>query len=629
MKRNIAFLVFMYALGIITAYAVLPETRNAKIYEHLFTELLVDVGVLFLFLSILPQKISVWVKRVCYVVAYAVALIDVYCFVKFDSTITPTMLLLVGETNGQEATEFLRSYLSPDILLSKVGWVLLVLVAHGVWSVISRKDVSRSVECGVRSENSTEIQDSYTKSLVPNSKSHSSLLTPHSSIILLLFFLAIFLFSLIDCWSNKVAFHRLMTYETIGEVEHELTEKNRAVLYQPLYRLAFSIRANQLTAKQVDKLIAGIDKVEVDSCAFTTPHIVLIIGESYNRHHAQLYGYDKATTPRQMKRAQRGELIAYQDVVAPWNLTSFVFKHLFSLYTVGDPGEWCDYPLFPMIFRQAGYHVTFLTNQFLPQAKEAVYDFSGGFFLNNPTLSKAMFDTRNEKLWYYDEGMLKEWDEVFKRREERGKRKGIEEERGERKEERNKRGELTIVHLKGQHLDYRTRSPKDRWHFKRDDYDRPDLRSGEIQRVAYYDNAILYNDSIVDQLIQRVENEDAVVIYVPDHGEECYGPGVHFCGRMHSTEITYRLAHEEFDIPFWIWCSHSMMVKEPELYEAIVKAKDRRYMTDALPFLLMHLAGISSKDYRQDLDVLSTEYREQRPRILKNTTDYDKLKKEK
>ncbi len=617
MKRNIAFFVFMYALGIVTAYAVLPETRNAKIYEHLFTELFVDVGILFLFLSLLPRKISLWVKRLFYVIAYAVALIDVYCFVKFDSTLTPTMLLLVGETNGQEATEFLRSYLSADILFSKVGWVLLVLVAHGVWSVISRKDFSRSVECGVRSENSTEIQESYTKSLVPNSKSHSSLLTPHSSIILLLFFLAIFLFSLIDCWQNKVAFHRLMTYETIGDVEHELTEKNRAVLYQPLYRLAFSIRANQLTAKQVNRLIAGIDKVQVDSCTFTTPHIVLIIGESYNRHHAQLYGYDKATTPRQVARSKRGELVAYQDVVAPWNLTSFVFKLLFSLYTVGDQGEWCDYPLFPEVFRQAGYHVTFLTNQFLPQAKEAVYDFSGGFFLNNPTLSKAMFDTRNDKLWYYDEGMLKEWDDIRGRTKEEGGKMS------------SKQGELTIVHLKGQHLDYRTRSPKDRWHFKRDDYDRPDLRSGEIQRVAYYDNAILYNDSIVDQLIQRVEKEKAVVIYVPDHGEECYGPGVHFCGRMHSTEITYRLAHEEFDIPFWIWCSRSFRTDHPELYETIVKAKNRRYMTDALPFLLMHLAGISSKDYRPELDILSTEYREQRPRILKNTTDYDKLEKEK
>ena len=618
MKRNIAFFVFMYALGIVTAYAVLPETRNAKIYEHLFTELFVDVGILFLFLSLLPRKISLWVKRLFYVIAYAVALIDVYCFVKFDSTLTPTMLLLVGETNGQEATEFLRSYLSADILFSKVGWVLLVLVAHGVWSVISRKEEGRGRkdEGRRRKENSNNIQNSIPQGSKTWKISPSSLLLRPSSFVLPLFSI-IFLFSLIDCWQNKVAFHRLMTYETIGDVEHELTEKNRAVLYQPLYRLAFSIRANQLTAKQVNRLIAGIDKVQVDSCAFTTPHIVLIIGESYNRHHAQLYGYDKATTPRQVARSKRGELVAYQDVVAPWNLTSFVFKLLFSLYTVGDQGEWCDYPLFPEVFRQAGYHVTFLTNQFLPQAKEAVYDFSGGFFLNNPTLSKAMFDTRNDKLWYYDEGMLKEWDDIRGRTKEEGGKMS------------SKQGELTIVHLKGQHLDYRTRSPKDRWHFKRDDYDRPDLRSGEIQRVAYYDNAILYNDSIVDQLIQRVEKEKAVVIYVPDHGEECYGPSVHFCGRMHSTEITYRLAHEEFDIPFWIWCSRSFRTDHPELYETIVKAKNRRYMTDALPFLLMHLAGISSKDYRPELDILSTEYREQRPRILKNTTDYDKLEKEK
>ena len=610
-KKNVAFWVFMYVLGIVTAYVVLPQTRNAKIYDHLYTELFVDVSVLFLFLSLLPQKISVWIKRLFYVIAYSVAIVDVYCFIKFGSTLTPTMLLLVGETNAQEAGEFLKSYLSTDVIFSKLGWVLLVMLVHVMWSIFySRKIVSRRVECGVRSENSTEIQDSSTKPLVLESISHSTLHTPHSSIIISLIILAIFLFSLTDCWQNKVAFHRLMSYQTIGEVEHELTEKTKAELYQPLYRLAFSIRANQLTAKQVQKLITGIDKVQVDSCAFTTPHIVLIIGESYNRYHAQLYGYEKPTTPRQLKRAQQGELIAYQDVVAPWNLTSFVFKYLFSLYSVGDQGEWCDYPLFPEIFRQAGYHVTFLTNQFLPQAKEAVYDFSGGFFLNNPTLSNAMFDARNEKLSYYDEGLLKDWDNLVRR------------------DESTKEGELTIVHLKGQHLDYRTRSPKNRWFFKQDDYDRPDLRSAEIQRLAYYDNAVLYNDSIVDEVIRRVEDEQSVVIYVPDHGEECYGEGVHFCGRMHSTEITGRLAHEEFDIPFWIWCSRSFKANQSELFDAIVKAKNRRYMTDALPFLLLHLAGIHMPDYREELDILSPQYNEMRPRILKNTTDYDKVRNE-
>ena len=430
MKRNIAFWVFMYALGIVTAFVVLPQTRNAKIYDHLYTELFVDVSVLFLFLSLLPQKISVWIKRLFYVIAYTVAIVDVYCFIKFGSTLTPTMLLLVGETNAQEAGEFLKSYLSTDIIFSKLGWVLLVMLVHVVWSVIfSRKDEGRR-----RKENSNNIQDSISQGSKTWKISPSSLLLPLSSIV--------FLFSLTDCWKNKEAFHRLMSYQTIGEVEHELTEKTCANLYQPLYRLAFSIRANQLTAKQVQKLITGIDKVQVDSCAFTTPHIILIIGESYNRHHAQLYGYEKPTTPRQLKRAQQGELIAYQDVVAPWNLTSFVFKYLFSLYTVGDQGEWCDYPLFPEVFRQAGYHVTFLTNQFLPQAKEAVYDFSGGFFLNNPTLSNAMFDARNEKLSYYDEGLLKDWDQLIRGYEGTGVR-----------EYEEARGKLTIVHVKGQHLD--------------------------------------------------------------------------------------------------------------------------------------------------------------------------------
>ncbi|MFC2450742.1 MAG: hypothetical protein ACFNQA_05235, partial [Flavobacteriaceae bacterium] len=42
-----------------------------------------------------------------------------------------------------------------------------------------------------------------------------------------------------------------------------------------------------------------------------------------------------------------------------------------SLHVVGEKGEWCDYPLFPSLFRKAGYHVTFITNQFLPKAKQA------------------------------------------------------------------------------------------------------------------------------------------------------------------------------------------------------------------------------------------------------------------
>ena len=118
------------------------------------------------------------------------------------------------------------------------------------------------------------------------------------------------------------------------------------------------------------------------------------------------------TTPRQIKREKSGLLVPFSDVVAPWNLTSFVFKNVFSLHVVGEKGEWCDYPLFPSLFRKAGYHVTFITNQFLPKAKQAVYDFSGGFFLNHPELSAAMFDSRNQQLYRFDRGLLDDYDKI-------------------------------------------------------------------------------------------------------------------------------------------------------------------------------------------------------------------------
>ena len=582
-----AFMVFIYVLGLVCVYAVVPAKRGYYAYSLAPQELFLDVCLLAVVLWALPRRVGLWLKRAMYVVAYTLVIVDVYCFVKFDTTITPTMLLLVGETNSEEASEFLESYLTLNVVFSRLGRVLLVLLAHVAWTVARHKKPLPTSPVGRRLEQVKGILG-------------SSLLGRLGGAVLL----AAFIYCAAVGWKNKEAFVRLMSYDNIGDVEHELTRKDCAVLYHPVYRLVFSVYANGLTAKQVKKLVANIDKAVVDSCSMRTKNVVLIIGESYNRHHASLYGYGLPTTPRQEWRAKHGGLVPFSDVVAPWNLTSFVFKYLFSLYAVGDKGEWCDYPLFPELFRKAGYHVTFLTNQFLPQAKEAVYDFSGGFFLNNPELSRAMFDTRNERLYRYDDGMLKEYDRLKKD---------------------NRENNLIIFHLKGQHVDYRTRFPLSRRKFNPDDYERPDLKQKELRILADYDNAILYNDSIVDEIIKRFEDEEAVIVYVPDHGEECYGEGVHFYGRMHSTEITARLAREEFDIPFWIWCSHDFMVNNPALYGDILKACDRRYMTDALPHLLLYLGGISSPHYREDLNILAPGYNEGRPRILKNTTDYDNL----
>lgn len=42
-----------------------------------------------------------------------------------------------------------------------------------------------------------------------------------------------------------------------------------------------------------------------DTCLYTSPDIILIIGESYNKRHASLYGYPLETTPRLRRRMEK------------------------------------------------------------------------------------------------------------------------------------------------------------------------------------------------------------------------------------------------------------------------------------------------------------------------------------
>ena len=586
-KDNASFFFFMYLIGILVSYAELPANNpDAAVYSNLWLELFLDLYVICIILTLFPLKIRRWIRAFLYIIAYCTSLTDLFCWVKFQSTLNPSMLLLVGETDEREASEFFSSYFTSDLIFSSVGLLLLLMLIHILTTFLKKVKLPPAI--------------SYKVTVAKQIINHSY----HILGGVCLVFLG---WAIESSAHNKKEMVQMFSLDTIGSVEHELTTSDCAQFYLPVYRLAFSIFSNELASQQVDRLIEAKDKMSVDSCSFKSPNIVLIIGESYGKLHSQQYGYFMPTTPRQIKREKSGLLVPFSDVVAPWNLTSFVFKNVFSLHVVGEKGEWCDYPLFPSLFRKAGYHVTFITNQFLPKAKQAVYDFSGGFFLNHPELSEAMFDSRNQQLYLFDRGLLDDYDK--------------------NQQQHNTDHNLIIFHLLGQHVKYNQRFPSDRRHFTAEDYEkkRADLDGKQRNVLADYDNAVLYNDSIVDAIISRFEDKEAIIIYMPDHGEECYEGNRGFICRNHSAAIDYDLAHYEFEIPFWIFCSYKYAAKHPDIYKEIIGAKNRRFMTDALPHMLLYLAGIHTKDYHAEYNILSPQYNEMRPRILKNTTDYDKL----
>ena len=588
-QKNSAFFVFMYALGwMCTQLEITLHLKGAKPYELSAPELFLDIYAACVVLALIPRKVRYWVRALLYVVLYNVALIDMFCYVKFESTLTPTMLMLFNETTKQESEEFLASYLNWEVITSYVGWILLLILTHIVW-IFLRKQLGKM---------SNRIILPKVNDIIP--------MACKAVLGIVVAWLLVDAYN--QCWDNKEAMKRLFSHSTIGQVEHELTRKDRAELYLPIYRLMFSVYANNLADYQIVQLEASSQKVQIDSCSYRVPNIVLVIGESYNKHHSQLYGYNMPTTPRQVAMAKEGSLVPFTDVVAPWNLTSYVFKNILSLQAVGDSAEWCDYPLFPEVFRKAGYHVTFITNQFQSKANEAVYDFSGGFFLNNPELSNKLFDTRNNRLHPFDAGVLQEYDNLKKE---------------------DKEHNLIILHLMGSHLMYKARYPQKTRKFLQDNmYDRPELTKKQRMILADYDNSVRYNDSIVWAVTQRFADKDAVVIYMPDHAEEIFDGEPYMYGRMHGANIDYRLARNEMEIPFWIWGSPKYRENHPYGWTAIQEARNRPMMTDVLPHLLMYFGGIASPLYHEQYNIVSPAYDTKRPRILKGVTDYNQLKKQ-
>ena len=520
------------------------------------------------------------VKGLIATILYALSFVELFCVDKFSARITPEILNVVLETNSRESSEFIHQYIDLGLLLSGVGVVFFIMILHictsGCFHHLKRflKSVF-DVKCG------------------------SLLLVAKIAIV------GMIILSSVLCLNSRIQLAKLMLASTVEETDRYVSNFSENT---PFNNLLFSIKMHQLSNMGLDDLIAIQDAVEIDSCSFTSNNIILIIGESFIRCHSQLYGYHLSTTPRQLHRrdspGKGGRLVVFTDVISPSNLTSIVFKNMFSLYSLDSESNWSDSPLFPILFRKAGYNITFLTNQFVPTLNTDIFNVSGGLFLNEPKLSAAQFSYRNTKTHQYDLSLLDDYDSLKRF---------------------NSKHQLTIFHLAGQHIYFSKRCPPHLKQFSVSDYsERNNLDEEAKQLVADYDNATFYNDLVVDSIIKIFEGEDAIVVYVPDHGEECYDE-LQRVGRLPANNSSPEVLRQEYRIPFWIWCSERYVQKHPQLYDQISNSANRPFMTDDLPHLLLYLAGIKCVGYNEERNLISDRFNMGRKRLINGKIDYDSV----
>nr|WP_302935536.1 phosphoethanolamine transferase [Alistipes shahii] len=480
------------------------------------------------------------------------SLAESFLLIRFGTPFSFSVIQLLWETDGRESLEFLKTYCTtPAFLLPAAACVLLTA---GYLLAEHRK---------IRFElHSRKVR------------------------ISLLFLLA----GSGAFYVSRLHFQYALT--RTGDFPGEMMRQTATLTpFERLHTSLFWFR-HEFSAENAEQLLRTLESVEIESCSFRSPCIVIIIGESFSKHHSSLYGYPLPTNPRLEERLRRGELFVFRDVVSPANLTTSVLSNLFSPASLGSGQSWKDSPLFPALFKKAGYTTCHLDNQ----AAGNDYDYHdlGLKALFNARSTPLLFTVHNENRHPYDLELLDDYDRLTSR---------------------DDTPELVVFHLMGQHVSYSDRYPTEEAYFTPGDIRREDLTQQERQVVADYDNATRYNDQVVDAILARFIDRDAIAVYLSDHGEEVYDYRDFFC-RSHDLPLTPEVCKYQFEIPFMIWMSDTYRRNRPDVAAQVAGALDRPFSADDLSHLLLDLAGIRCRWYDPARSLIGERFDTTRPRPL-------------
>lgn len=330
----------------------------------------------------------------------------------------------------------------------------------------------------------------------------------------------------------------------------------------------------------------NVAQIEITRNENELPWVIFILGESTSRRHMSLYGYDKTTNPNLQRRLEKNEFVLFSDCISGGDLTMLSCERLFTFYD--NRVEMLDKPWYKYanifdILRAAGCHTAWLSNQE-----------SSGIFGNVP---RAYADRCDEKkftvirdtetfVYEYDEKILPLLDESLAKN--------------------SSAKNFYVLHLLGTHADYRLRFPAEFEVFKADDE-----FADENWKRAYqadYDNAVLYNDFVIDEIIKRFENKDALIIYISDHGEIVFDDNIHYGHGSGKSSVVV-------EIPMIVWTSEAFKANHPDLERRIRAAKDLPFMTDDMIHALLDLMAVETTDFDSRRSLFNKNFDATRKRI--------------
>lgn len=520
---NIIFIIYTLLLALPASYEP-HHFAKALFLGAVFHSIIYSIFLLWLGLK------NKMIGHIITIVLLFLFSLETFVYIIFGSRFSPNILSFITQTTAKETIEFIGTFiLQPLPIVLFIGIVVFWIV---IIRIIGRK------------RSSLQIKTKSLKTLV--------------KVVI-------------------IGFGLLMYFVPLPFPSGENTIEN----------LSFSIKYVMENHREVETMKTMIREIKVERLKKDEIHpaIVVIIGESFNKHHSSLYGYYLPTSKELEKEKNAEKLFVFNDVWTPTNATNVAMRYIFTMKRCNEKGyEPNACVLVPAVFKKSGYKVAYFDNQYT-RSIAGVLDFSCNFFLNPTEINDNCFDFRNDKIFDYDGDFIAQYSSDFLLTEK----------------------SFNIIHLMGQHFDTEKRFPREYCIFKAVDIQRPDLNEEQRATVASYDNAVYYNDKVVSEIISKFRNTNAVVIYFSDHGERIYDGESKRFGRQYGYKDEETLKNE-FQIPFFIWCSDKYISLQGEKYNQIRNSVDRKFCMADVPYLLFDLAGINFTEYQNKYSLISPEF---------------------
>ncbi|HEY9124476.1 MAG TPA: sulfatase-like hydrolase/transferase [Bacteroidales bacterium] len=321
--------------------------------------------------------------------------------------------------------------------------------------------------------------------------------------------------------------------------------------------------------------------------------IILVIGESANRNHMSIYGYNNPTTPKLLNRS---DLYIFDNVISPYCHTLDAVRAALTEANIDNKMPFNQAVSIIDVAKPAGYKTYWLSNQsplgiwdnfITVLAKKA--DVCSFFNVSGSSSTEAGFKKSDDICLI--EPLKKALNDTtpFK---------------------------LIIVHLMGSHGQYHLRYPSS---FQKFNYG----KDKKNQTIAQYDNSILYTDFVLDSIFTILEriplqkNNPSALLYFSDHGENVYDK-LDFVGHDYADTLPYSIV----EIPFVLWMSKQYQEANPDMTKLMAKNVHSPYMTDDLFHSLISLMQVKSPVLDSSRSIFTSGYNSLRPRMLENGHRY-------